>query len=105
MTPTPRVAFITVVATLAYLGLAILGWGSFAAFFSHPPLIALVIVGFVLAGVALFSGGKLSPRVRAGPGHPRGLPAVCVVRIFFVPLPALPARQEFLDLPPCGPPR
>src|SRR5262249_40160841 len=29
-----------------YLGLAILGWGSFAAFFSHPALIALVIVGF-----------------------------------------------------------
>ena len=60
MTPTPRVAFITVVATLAYLGLAILGWGSFAAFFSHPPLVALVVVGFVLAGVALFSGGNLS---------------------------------------------
>ena len=57
MTPTPRVAIITVVATLAYLGLAILGWGSFAAFFSHPPLIALVIVGLVLTGVALFSGG------------------------------------------------
>src|SRR5215469_16067630 len=64
MTPTPRVAFITVVATLAYLGLAILGWGSFAAFFSHPPLIALVIVGFVLTGVALFSGGNLSPGER-----------------------------------------
>src|SRR5277367_6267841 len=29
-----------VIATLAYLGLAILGWGGFAAFFSHPPLIA-----------------------------------------------------------------
>jgi protein-S-isoprenylcysteine O-methyltransferase Ste14 len=76
MTPTPKVAFITVVATLAYLGLAILGWGSFAAFFSHPPLIALVIVGFVLTGVALFSGGNLSPGgrrfsglVAIQPGH------------------------------------
>jgi hypothetical protein len=56
MTPTPKVAFLTVVAMLAYLGLAILGWGSFAAFFSHPPLIALVVVGFALMGVALFSG-------------------------------------------------
>jgi hypothetical protein len=27
MMPTPRLAFITVVGTLAYLGLAILGWG------------------------------------------------------------------------------
>jgi hypothetical protein len=36
MTFTPRIAFITIIATLAYLGLAILGWGGFAAFFSHP---------------------------------------------------------------------
>ena len=34
MTPTPKVAFIAIVGSLAYLGLAILGWGSFAAFFS-----------------------------------------------------------------------
>ena len=33
-----------VVATAAYLGLAILGWGGFAYFFSHPPLVALVVV-------------------------------------------------------------
>jgi len=31
MMPTPKLAFITIVATLAYLGLAILGWGGFAA--------------------------------------------------------------------------
>jgi hypothetical protein len=46
--PNPRLAFITIVASLAYLGLAILGWGGFAAFFSHPPLIALTIVICVL---------------------------------------------------------
>ena len=64
MMPTPRLAFITIVATLAYLGLAILGWGGFAAFFSHPALIALAIALFVLSGVALFSGGNLSPGER-----------------------------------------
>src|SRR5260370_13366132 len=53
MTPTPRAAFITVVATLAYLWLAILVWGSFATFFSHPPLIAAGIGGFVVAGFRL----------------------------------------------------
>jgi hypothetical protein len=52
------------VATLAYLGLAILGWGGFAAFFSHPALIALAIALFLLSGVALFSGGNLSPGER-----------------------------------------
>ena len=47
--------------TAAYLGLAILGWGGFAAFFSHPPFIALAIVLLALSGVALFSEGNLSP--------------------------------------------
>ena len=62
--PTPRLAFITIIATLAYLGLAILGWGGFEAFFSHPALIALAIVVLVLSGTALFSGGNLSSGVR-----------------------------------------
>jgi hypothetical protein len=33
MMTTPRLALITIVGTLAYLGLTILGWGEFAAFF------------------------------------------------------------------------
>ena len=53
MAPTFRLALITVAATLAYLGLAILGWGGFAAFFSHFALIALTIVLFALSGVAI----------------------------------------------------
>ena len=61
MTPTPRLAFITMVGTLAYLGLAILGWGGFEAFFSHQALMALAIALLMLSGVALFSRGNLSP--------------------------------------------
>src|SRR5260370_34312214 len=95
MTPTPRVAFITVVATLAYLGLAILGWGSFTAFFSHPPLIALVIVGFVLTGVALFSGGNLSPGEREDRGNRWLLAAFGVIGILLAYLPAYTARKDF----------
>jgi hypothetical protein len=59
MTPAPKLAIFAVVATLAYLGLAILGWGGFAGFFSHPALIALASTLFVLTGVALFSGANL----------------------------------------------
>ena len=33
MMTTPRLMLITIIATLAYLGLAVLGWGGFAAFF------------------------------------------------------------------------
>ncbi|MGH8611790.1 MAG: hypothetical protein ACREYF_07040 [Gammaproteobacteria bacterium] len=53
MTATPRLAFIIIAATLAYLGLAVLGWGGFAVFFAHPALIALAIALLVLSGVAL----------------------------------------------------
>src|SRR5262245_40081003 len=60
MTLTPKLAGATVVGTLGYLGLAVLGSGGFAAFFSHPGRIALALALFVLAGVALFSGGNLS---------------------------------------------
>src|SRR5258708_13691717 len=98
LTPTARVAFITVVATLAYLGLAILGWGSFTAFFSHPPLIALVIVGFVLTGVALFSGGNLSPGEREDRGNRWVLAAFGVIGILLAYLPAYTVRKDFWTL-------
>src|SRR5262249_6662184 len=95
MTPTPKVALITVVAMLAYLGLAILGWGSFAAFFSHSPLIALVVVGFALMGVALLSSGNLSPGEREDKGSRRVLGAFGVVGILLAYLPAYTDRKDF----------
>ena len=98
MTPTPKVAFLTVVAMLAYLGLAILGWGSFAAFFSHPPLIALVVVGFALMGVALFSGGNLSPGEREDKGNRWVLAAFGVIGILLAYLPAYTDRKDFWTL-------
>jgi hypothetical protein len=46
-------------AVAAYLGLAVLGWNGVSAFFSHPSLIALAAVLFVLAGV-FFSPAEIS---------------------------------------------
>jgi len=63
-----RVTFI-MAATAANFGLAVLGWGGPAAFFSHPALIALAVAVFVLAGAALFAGGNLSPGVREDRGN------------------------------------
>jgi hypothetical protein len=60
----PRLMLITIMAALAYLGLAVLAWGGFAAFFSHPALIALAITLLVLSDAGVFSGGNLSPSVR-----------------------------------------
>jgi protein-S-isoprenylcysteine O-methyltransferase Ste14 len=98
MTPTPRIAFIAVVGTLAYLGLAILGWGSFAAFFSHPALIALAIVLFVMTGVALFSRGNLSPGEREDKGNRWVLAAFGVIGLLLAYLPAYTDRTDVWTL-------
>jgi hypothetical protein len=62
----PTVVRLTLIVggAAAYLGLAILCWGGFAAFFSHPAPIALAIVHFAVAGAALLAGGNLSPGAR-----------------------------------------
>jgi hypothetical protein len=73
-------ALITIVALLAYLGLAILGWGGFAAFFSHSALIALTIVLFAPSGVAIFGGGNLSPGVREDRANRWVIVAFCATR-------------------------
>jgi protein-S-isoprenylcysteine O-methyltransferase Ste14 len=55
---------LVLVSTAVYFGLAILGWGGFPAFFSHPPLIALTVVTALLAILSCFAGGNLSSGVR-----------------------------------------
>ena len=98
MTPTPRSAIITIVATLAYLGLAILGWGGFAAFFSHRALIALAIALFVLSGVALFSGGNLSPGEREDRANRWVLVPFALIGLLDAYLPAYTDRIGFWTL-------
>jgi protein-S-isoprenylcysteine O-methyltransferase Ste14 len=95
MTPTPRLALITIVATIACLGLAVLGFGGFAAFFSHSPLIALAITGLVLAVVALFSGGNLSPGVREDRTNRWVLIIFGLIGLLSAYLPAYTDRKEF----------
>jgi len=62
----PSVLRLTLIAlgVCAYTGLAILGWGGFWPFFSHPALIALVVVLFALSAISFFAGGSLSPGIR-----------------------------------------
>jgi protein-S-isoprenylcysteine O-methyltransferase Ste14 len=91
----PRLAFITIAATLAYLGLAILGSGGFVAFFSRPPLVALAISLLVLSGVALFSGGNLSPGVREDRANRWVIIAFGVIGLLAAYLPAYTDRKGF----------
>jgi protein-S-isoprenylcysteine O-methyltransferase Ste14 len=95
MTSTSKLALITVVGTLTYLGLAILGWGGFAAFFSHPALVALAIVFFVLFGVALFTDSNLSAGVREDPADRWVVLAFWLIGLLAAYLPAYTDRKGF----------
>src|SRR5262245_2650625 len=55
--------------TAAYLGLAILGWGGWTAFFAHPARVALAGRLAVLAGLSLVAGGNLRLGVREDRGN------------------------------------
>jgi protein-S-isoprenylcysteine O-methyltransferase Ste14 len=98
MMTTPRLMLITIPATLAYLGLAILGWGGFVGFFSHPPLIALAITLLVLSGVAVFSGGSLSPGVSEDRADRWVIAAFGLIGLLNAYLPAYTDRKELWAL-------
>ena len=98
MTATPRLAFITLVATLAYLGLAILGFGGFAAFFSHPALTALAIATFVMSGISVFSGGNLSPGEREDRANRWVIAVFGLIGLLSGYLPAYTDRKDFWTL-------
>jgi protein-S-isoprenylcysteine O-methyltransferase Ste14 len=97
MTPAARLMLI-VIGTVAYLGIAVLGWGGFAAFFSHPALIALAIVFFALSGAALFAGGNLSPGEREDRGNRWVIGALGLIGLLAAYLPAYTDRKEFWTL-------
>src|SRR5205823_9727267 len=85
---------LVVIGSCAYVGLAVLGWGGFRSFFSHPALIALVVVLFALSGVAFFAGGNLSPGVREGRSNRWVLPVFGVIGFLNAYLPAYTDRKE-----------
>ncbi len=55
--PTVRLTLVVVVGTAAYLGVAVLGWGGYAAFFSHPARVALALAVFY--AIIYFYGGPV----------------------------------------------
>jgi protein-S-isoprenylcysteine O-methyltransferase Ste14 len=90
---TSRLAIASLVGTLGFLGLAILGWGGFASFFAHPALTALAIVTCVLLVAALFSGGNLSPGEREDRGNRWVLVAFALIGLLVAYLPAYTDRK------------
>jgi protein-S-isoprenylcysteine O-methyltransferase Ste14 len=92
--PTVLRLTLIVAGTAVYLGLAVLGWGGFAAFFSHPALAALSVVLFALSGIAFFADGNLSPGEREDRGNRWVIAALTVIGLLDAYLPAYTDRQE-----------
>ncbi|QRQ87358.1 methyltransferase family protein [Cupriavidus oxalaticus] len=98
MRPTPGLAFATLAGTVAYLALAIAGWGGIGAFFAHPARVALAIVLFALAVAALFSGGNVSSGMREDRGNRWVLGAFGALGLLAAYLPAYTDRTGFWTL-------
>jgi len=82
------------IGSCAYASLAILGWRGFRPFFSHPALIALVLLLFALSVVAFFAGGNLSPGVREARGNRWVLPVFVIIGFLNAYVPAYTDRRE-----------
>src|SRR6266567_2774254 len=81
--------------TAAYLGLAILGWGGWRAFFAHPARVALAVVLAGLAGVSLFADGNLSPGLHEDRSNRWVIVALALLGLLAAYLPAYTDRQGF----------
>ncbi|MDN0073474.1 isoprenylcysteine carboxylmethyltransferase family protein [Crenobacter sp. SG2303] len=92
MNVTPRMAFFTLTSTLAYLGLAVLGEGGFAPFFSHPALLVIAVATMVMTVIALFTEGNLSSGVREDRANRWVLPVIGVIGLVGGYLPAYTDR-------------
>ncbi|MGC2631511.1 MAG: isoprenylcysteine carboxylmethyltransferase family protein [Rhodomicrobium sp.] len=97
-TPSPRLIAVETFSALVYLGLAILGRGGFAAFFSQPALIAVTIIFFALFASAFFTAGNLSPGEREDRSNRWVLPVFGVLGLLAAYLPAYTDRIGFWTL-------
>jgi len=94
MAVTRKVAIVSSVSALVYLGLAVLGIGGFAAFFSHPQLIVIAVATLALAAAALLTEGNLSAGEREDRDNRWVLPAFAVSGFLLAYLPALTDRLD-----------
>jgi protein-S-isoprenylcysteine O-methyltransferase Ste14 len=94
MSPITRF-LLSIVGTFAYLGLAVLGWGGFAAFFSHPPLVALTVAMIAIGVAAYFAGGNVSSWVREDRSNRWVIAVLVVIGLVAAYVPALTDRLNF----------
>lgn len=80
----------------AYAALPILAWGQApSAFFSKPPLAALVTILLMMAAVSLFAGGNVSSGVREDRSNRWVLAAFSIIGLLIAYVPAYTDRIGF----------
>lgn len=81
-----------------YVALSVYAKGGFAAFFSQPALVALVVVLFALSVTAVFAGGEISSGVREDRSNRWVLVPFSVVGLALAFVPAYTDRIGFLTI-------
>jgi protein-S-isoprenylcysteine O-methyltransferase Ste14 len=95
----PLVRFVAIAVSLAaYFGLAVLGAGGLAAFFSHPALTALTAVLAALGFAAFLAGGNLSSGEREDRSNRWVIAVFGVLGLLLAYLPAYDDRIGFLTI-------
>jgi protein-S-isoprenylcysteine O-methyltransferase Ste14 len=93
-----RLAVVTVLSVIAYLGLAIVGAGGPGRFFSYPPLTAVTLVTIALGVAGLFSEGHIGAGVKEDRSNRWVIAALGVLGVLGAYLPAYTDRIDFLTL-------
>ena len=93
--PPVRLVLAEIAGSAVYLGLAILGRGGVAAFFSEPALCAVAVVFLALLGAAFFTQGNISSGVREDRSNRWVIAAVSLIGFVGAYLPAYTDRIGF----------
>ena len=91
-----RLALLTTISLALFFGLAIVGEGGPARFFSHPPLVALTVAMLALGIAALFSKGHIGSGVREDRSNRWVIAAFTILGLALAFLPALADRHDVL---------
>jgi protein-S-isoprenylcysteine O-methyltransferase Ste14 len=91
----PGLVLVALVTTLAYLGIAIIGLGGWAAFFSHPPLVVLAVATIAMVCAVVFTEVNLSTGEREDRSNRWVIAAFAVIGLLSAYLPAYTDRIDF----------
>jgi protein-S-isoprenylcysteine O-methyltransferase Ste14 len=91
----PVLALASAGGVAAFLGLAILGWGGFDAFFANPARIALVVATAAMVVAGLLSSANLSTGEREDRSNRWVIGALGLIGLLSAWLPAYTDRKEF----------